>query len=292
MRLFAKEGMKELLGRLGMNTGEALHHKMLDNTIENAQKKVEERNFNIRKRLLEYDDVLNNERNFIYAQRDEILKDANLTERVISNTLEIIDALDEEFKDDDKTFMLEFQRIFATTPTDEEIKNKDLLKNNIRESIQAKSDSIPDGIFNAWLRQMYLRNIDKRWVEHLDNLEEIKAAAGLQSYAQKNPLIEYKMAANSAYDEMLESITEAVCRSACTVRITRDNASRQQTQTQKISMSHNAFNPLGRQQESIVASQAQAHNTTVVRSTPKVGRNDPCPCGSGKKYKACCGKNF
>ena len=292
MRLFAKEGMKELLGRLGMNTGEALHHKMLDNTIENAQKKVEERNFNIRKRLLEYDNVLNNERNFIYAQRDDILSDPNLTERVISNTLEIIDSLDEEFNNDDKKFTSEFQRIFAMTPSEEEIKDKELLKKNLRDNIQAKADSIPDGIFNAWLRQMYLRNIDKRWIEHLDNLEEIKAAAGLQSYAQKDPLLEYKMAANRAYDEMLESITEAICRSACTVRINRESATRQQGSAQRLTMNHGSFNPLARAQGSVVASQAQAHNTTIVRTTPKVGRNDPCPCGSGKKYKNCCGKNF
>lgn len=294
MRLFAKEGMKEMIGRLGLKNGEPIHHKMLSNAIENAQKKVEERNFNIRKRLLEYDDVLNEERNFIYEQRDEILADDNLTERVIENTNDIIDELEEKSNGDSKAFIESFQSIFATTPSDEQAANTKLLKEDIDSNIKAKEEVVGHELFNLFLRQVYLRNIDKRWVDHLDTLDEIKDAAGLQSYAQKNPLIEYKRNAIEAYEEMLEDIKEAVCRVANTVRITsnpvvsnKGNSPRLTTnnpQAQSTLKSHSA--------ESLVASQSQAHNTTIRRDTPKIGRNDPCPCGSGKKYKNCCGRNF
>ncbi len=295
MRLFAKEGMKEMIGRLGLKNGEPIHHKMLSNAIENAQKKVEERNFNIRKRLLEYDDVLNEERNFIYQQRDEILADKNLTQRVIDNTNDIIDDIDEKTGGDKKAFLDTFQSIFATTPDDALISNKNELKKSIDENIRAKEELVGNDIFNTFLRQIYLRNIDKRWVDHLDALDEIKDAAGLQSYAQKNPLIEYKKNAIEAYDEMLEAIMQAVCRVANTVRITTNPVMQRTPNSPKLTTNNpqnvQSFKSAPRN-ESVVASQAQAANTTIRRDSPKIGRNDPCPCGSGKKYKHCCGKNL
>lgn len=294
MRLFAKEGMKEMLGKLGLKNGEPIHHRMLNNAIENAQKKVEERNFNIRKRLLEYDDVLNEERNFIYSQRDEILADNNLTNRVIENTNDIIDELYEKSNGDKKSFVESFQSVFATTPSEDLIGNKEKLKESMDQNIKNKESLVGHDIFNLFLRQMYLRNIDKRWVDHLDTLDEIKDAAGLQSYAQKNPLIEYKKNAIEAYDEMLEAIMQAVCRIANTVRINSNPVESRNYHSPKLStnnpQSQSSFG--NHRQESIVASQAQSANTTIRRDAPKVGRNDPCPCGSGKKYKNCCGKNF
>jgi len=160
-------------------------------------------------------------------------------------------------------------------------------------SIKAKEELVGHDIFNLFLRQMYLRNIDKRWVEHLDTLEEIKDAAGLQSYAQKNPLVEYKKNAIEAYDDMLEAIKESVCRIANTVRINANPiSSRPQNMPKLRTNNPQETRVFDRRQESIVASQAQSANTTIRRSTPKIGRNDPCPCGSGKKYKNCCGRNL
>ncbi len=293
MRLFAKEGMKEIIGRLGLKNGEPIHHRMLSNAIENAQKKVEERNFNIRKRLLEYDDVLNDERNFIYQQRDEILADNDLAKRVIENTNDIIDDIDEKSHGDKESFIDSFQKVFASTPTEEQVNDKKKLKDDLDASIKAKEELVGHDIFNLFLRQMYLRNIDKRWVEHLDTLEEIKDAAGLQSYAQKNPLVEYKKNAIEAYDDMLEAIKESVCRIANTVRINANPiSSRPQNMPKLRTNNPQETRVFDRRQESIVASQAQSANTTIRRSTPKIGRNDPCPCGSGKKYKNCCGRNL
>ncbi len=287
MKLFAKEGLKSMLGRLGMDNGQAIHHKMLDNSIEQAQKKVEGRNFNIRKRLLEYDDVLNNERDFIYKQRDEILSEKDLTSRVIDNTMDLIDSVYSDFSKDEER-KREFVRLFSFQPEPELFKDPEKLKAHMASVMREKSSSLPEGIFDSWLRAVYLRNIDKRWVDHLDELEEIKENAGLQSYAQKNPLLEYKRDAMDSFDDMLEAITEAVCKSANNVRVTLESAQKKKEVNNNIQTRHADFRAPGK---SVVASQAQSSNTTIRRTTPKVGRNDPCPCGSGKKYKQCCGRN-
>lgn len=297
MRLFAKEGMREMIGKHLLKDGEEIHHKMLSNAIEGAQKKVEERNFEIRKRLLEYDDVLNDERNIIYQQRDEILADKNLAKRVIENTNDIIDELDDENKDP-KKFIEAFRAVFATTPADELVSNKQELKKQMEENIRAKEAIVGAEIFNdKVLRPYYLYNIDKSWVDHLDVLTDIKDAAMLQTYAQKNPLIEYKKNAVDAFEQMLENIMKSVCRFANIVRITT-NPVEQRNGVFNRKLSTN--NPDGNstpssstaRKQSVVASSANSSNTTIRRATPKIGRNDPCPCGSGKKYKNCCGKHL
>ena len=292
MRLFAKEGMKEMLGRLGLNTGEPIHHKMLDSAIENAQKKVEERNFAIRKRLLEYDDVLNEQRRFIYQQRDEILVSKDLTERVENNNRDLIDDIYDEAGGKEAELISGLERVYSVSFNPEDIKDRDTFKEKIVSLIESKKDLVGEAVFNDYLRYIYLKNIDRRWIDHLDALDELRDAASLMSYAQKNPLVEYKSTASDAFDEMLSSITEAVCKAAVLVRFRIDGPKKEERgriETVHREMGSVMNNP---RRGTAVASQAQAHNTTIVRSTPKVGRNDPCPCGSGKKYKNCCGRNF
>ena len=292
MRLFAKEGMKEMLGKLGLNTGEPIHHKMLDSAIENAQKKVEERNFAIRKRLLEYDDVLNEQRRFIYQQRDEILVSKDLTERVENNNRDLIDDIYDEAGGKEAELISGLERVYSVSFNPEDIKDRDTFKEKIVSLIESKKDLVGEAVFNDYLRYIYLKNIDRRWIDHLDALDELRDAASLMSYAQKNPLVEYKSTASDAFDEMLSSITEAVCKAAVLVRFRIDGPKKEERgriETVHREMGSVMNNP---RRGTAVASQAQAHNTTIVRSTPKVGRNDPCPCGSGKKYKNCCGRNF
>ena len=292
MRLFAKEGMKEMLGKLGLNTREPIHHKMLDSAIENAQKKVEERNFAIRKRLLEYDDVLNEQRRFIYQQRDEILVSKDLTERVENNNRDLIDDIYDEAGGKEAELISGLERVYSVSFNPEDIKDRDTFKEKIVSLIESKKDLVGEAVFNDYLRYIYLKNIDRRWIDHLDALDELRDAASLMSYAQKNPLVEYKSTASDAFDEMLSSITEAVCKAAVLVRFRIDGPKKEERgriETVHREMGSVMNNP---RRGTAVASQAQAHNTTIVRSTPKVGRNDPCPCGSGKKYKNCCGRNF
>ncbi len=294
MRLFARDGMKEMLGRLGLNTGEPIHHKMLDSAIENAQKKVEERNFAIRKRLLEYDDVLNEQRNFIYSQRDEILASKDLTKRVEENNSDLIDEIYEEADKDEKKVLEGLQRVYGASFNAEDIKDRESFKNKIIALIEAKKDFVGENIFNDYLRYIYLKNIDKRWIDHLDALDELRDAASLMSYAQKNPLVEYKNTASDAFDEMLGAITEAVCKAAVLVRFRVNGPAPNENREKKLQTVHREMNSVMREknQGTAVSSQSEASNTTVRRSAPKVGRNDPCPCGSGKKYKNCCGRRF
>ena len=292
MRLFARDGMKEMLGRLGLNTGEPIHHKMLDSAIENAQKKVEERNFAIRKRLLEYDNVLNEQRNYIYSQRDEILVSKDLLSRVVDNSMDLIDEIYAESKGEEGKTNELLQRLYSVSFNPDDIKDKENLKNKIKIELENKSAFIGEENFNEYLRYVYLRNIDKRWIDHLDALDELRDASSLMSYAQKNPLVEYKNTASDAFDEILSSITEAVVRTALLVRFQKTVPSRNERERKLTTLHLESPGLSVQKKETAVASQAQAANTTIRRDSPKVGRNDPCPCGSGKKYKNCCGRNF
>ena len=167
----------------------------------------------------------------------------------------------------------------------------------MEKNLLEKEEKVGKQNFNSFIRFVYLRNIDKRWIDHLDALEDIRDAASLMSYAQKNPLVEYKNTASEAFDELIESITETVCRTVVAVKVTVEPRQRD-TRNVRMQATHQSPGPTLQQQrpngeiKTAVTGRAQAENTTIVRTQPKVGRNDPCPCGSGKKYKNCCGKNW
>ncbi len=277
MRLFAKEGLREMIGRLGLNDGSAIEHKMLDNAIEKAQERVEMRNFEIRKHLLDYDNVLNDQRNYIYAERDKILLDEDLSTRVLGNIRDLLDYFKQESNGDSDAYVKAINDFFNLR--DGEVTSENAF-DRIRDNILAKEAKVTKPEFNKYIRWVYLRNIDKRWIDHLDALEELKDSASLMSYAQKNPLIEYKNTASDAFNDMIGDISDAVCKNIVMVRIMTERERKERILT----ASH-------RSPASAVASRNESENVQVVRATPKVGRNDPCPCGSGKKYKHCCGRN-
>ena len=296
MRLFASDTVRSLVGRLGMSDGSPIENKMLTNAIEKAQMRVEERNFEIRKRLLDYDDVLNEERNYIYDQRDEILSSDDLSGRIRENCRIFTQSLYEETqKDGASRFREALQHTFTTNfdLTDEEYETKpvDTVCQRIDKIIEDKEKLIGKANFNLFLRSVYLRNIDRRWIDHLDVLDELKDASQLKSYAQKNPLIEYKNEASDAYDRMLEEISENVCRMAVAAKFVLKAANRSPSHQKLVLSKPGAGQPTAPQRNEKPVTASAMNTTTVVRSTPKVGRNDPCPCGSGKKYKNCCGRN-
>ncbi|HIV98194.1 MAG TPA: preprotein translocase subunit SecA [Candidatus Ornithospirochaeta avicola] len=279
MRLFARDGLREMIGRLGLKDGEAIEHRMLDSAIEKAQEKVEARNFDIRKHLLEYDNVLNEQRNYIYAERDKILSDENLSERILSNIKDIIAYYSDESGKDREKFVSSVTSFFNIQDVLKEEELYPYLEKNIKEK-EAKAGKEQ---FNAFIRYVYLRNIDKRWIDHLDNLEELKESAGLMSYAQKNPLVEYKNTASDAFDEMITLISDSVVKTVVSVKILSERERRERT----LNAQHKSF----RTADTQATRRAESENTTIRRTSPKIGRNDPCPCGSGKKYKNCCGRN-
>ena len=299
MRLFASDSIRSIVGRLGMQDGQPIENRMLTNAIEKAQMRVEERNFEIRKRLLDYDDVLNEERNYIYEQRDEIISSDDLVTRIKDNCRIFTESLYEDSKKDGvEKYRDGLQRTFTTAfdLTDEEYAARpvDTVVERIDKVLDEKEQLIGKANFNLFIRSVYLRNIDRRWIDHLDVLDELKDAAQLKSYAQKNPLVEYKNEASDAYDRMLDEISENVCRTAVAAKFVLRTASRTpaaQKLTLSGSQSQKPVSPLQRPQGERHVTDSALKSATVVRTTPKIGRNDPCPCGSGKKYKNCCGRN-
>ncbi|ULQ60089.1 preprotein translocase subunit SecA [Brucepastera parasyntrophica] len=313
MRLFGGENLKRMMSRIGMEPGEPIFHPWLNKSIEKAQKKVEERNFEIRKHLLEYDDVLNEQRTFIYKQRNDILADENLIGRILATAEEYIDEYIGEFtaasrkNRDASTADLKdhFYSKFGYTITEEEIagitKNAGDTKANLlkkfREDLEQKESLAGKENLNTFIKYQYLQAIDKKWLDHLENLESLREAVYLRSYGQKNPLTEYKLEGFDIFYQMLDEIRLEIASRVFLVKIKVDGASapRRGYRTVSGNAQHNAIGSFSSAaaaapgKNSGPMSASTPENAQVVRTMPKVGRNDPCPCGSGKKYKFCHG---
>ena len=305
MRLFAKENLKSLMGRLGMNSGEPIHHSMITKAIEKAQSKVEERNFEIRKHLLDFDDVLNEQRNFIYSQRDEILRDEHLTDRLFNTSRDLIEELLDEVKAQTpakdqypvlvnnlfrETFHIDALEQYEQFPSSPMESLLELVKKNISDKI----DQVGEQAFNTFIRYQYLKHIDSRWQEHLEQMEALREAVYLRTYSQKNPLLEYKLEGFEIFEKMLAEIRSTIAKTAVRVRITTSPAKQRSTPAQ-IQENHREMGQFGALSGGAGPSPASqsgggARPVQIKRTVPKVGRNEPCPCGSGKKYKQCCGR--
>jgi preprotein translocase subunit SecA len=313
MRLFGGENLKGLMGRIGMKHGEPIYHPLLNRTIENAQKKVEERNFEIRKHLLEYDDVLNEQRKFIYEQRNAILKDEDLAQRVRASAEEMADGLLEEYKDVERAsapkafsglqtglkdafgFQLPFKIDAPEAKSEESLRERiaALLDKDLGEKLAFAGQ----GNLNQFIRFQYLQAIDNRWLDHLEGMEALREAVYLRAYAQKNPLVEYKLEGFDIFEKMIGEIRRSIASRLFLVRIQapEERAARPAISTSTAAASHDQVGQFGGASsqapgKSAVAEASKPDGATVVRSGDKVGRNDPCPCGSGKKFKHCHGR--
>ena len=308
MRLFGGEKMKAMMSRLGMPNGEPILHPWLTKGIEGAQTKVEERNFEIRKHLLEYDDVLNEQRNFIYQQRDAILADENLKERVLTTAEETLDDYLDEFngksrKQGDAAFAElqdNLKRVFnIVIPNDIDKSNlKDSIFEMMKKDIQEKENLAGKENLNMFIRYQYVQDIDKKWLDHLEVLEGLREAVHLRSYGSKNPLTEYKIDGFNIFYDMLDKIRLDIASRVFKVKVqSGEEANQRRVGSQRqMNAQHNAYgafdgnSAMARAASSPMAAKSRGESVTVVRTAPKVGRNDPCPCGSGKKYKQCCGR--
>ena len=330
MRLFGGEKFKGMMSKVGMKPGEPIYHPLLNKTIEGAQKKVEERNFEIRKHLLEYDDVLNHQRAFIYEQRNAILKDADLLGRVRSAAEEMLAAAASDAFARQKTgqkavaselpiilrdtFGVEMtaaqvSSLLAAPSSGSQAPESSALFSSVKSSIDADLDAklslAGEENLNLFIRYQYLQEIDNKWLDHLDRMEALREAVYLRSYAQKNPLLEYKIEGSDIFEELIGAIRSNIATRVLRVQI-KPAEERNLPSKEKAAMAHHESSGqfgMGEKRESAPApaferrpqgsriSEASApENVTVVRTTEKVGRNDPCPCGSGKKYKHCHGK--
>ncbi|MDR2807377.1 MAG: preprotein translocase subunit SecA [Spirochaetaceae bacterium] len=305
MRLFGGENVKSLMTRIGMKPGDPLDHPLLNKTIEQAQKKVEDRNFEIRKHLLEYDDVLNQQRKFIYEQRDAILLDQDLKKRINDATADMIAAALDEYravqKKDAAAAAKDLSEYLKTKfgyqlrlEKGEENQSEQIqarLINELEQELNEKIALVGEGVINNFICIHYLAAIDRKWLDHLENMEALREAVHLRTYAQKNPLTEYKVEGFKIFDTMIDQIREELAGRLHLVRIQTSAEPQEHTKTTSTaqSASHGSIGGFAGQQK-FGSERSQGDVVTVVRNTPKVGRNDPCPCGSGKKYKHCHGR--
>jgi len=306
MRIFASERLGMMMQRLGWDEGEALEHKMVSRAIENAQRKVEQRNFDIRKNLLEYDDVANDQRRVIYEQRNELMDVEDISETiedlredvVYSITSEYIPPQSIEEMWDVKGLEQRLEQDFAIELPlqqwlDEDDKlAEDGLRQRILEEVvkayQAKEALLPDPKMMRQLeKQVMLQELDRHWKEHLANMDHLRQGIWMRSHAQKNPKQEYKREAFDLFSGMLDNLKEDVVTLLAKVRFQMpeevEAMKRSEVNQAGMTAQHDSASALP---QSETARQAD----TFVREQPKVGRNEPCPCGSGKKFKHCHGK--
>ncbi|MBQ0002608.1 MAG: preprotein translocase subunit SecA [Treponema sp.] len=316
MRLFGGERMKNLMSRIGMQPGEPIDHPMLNKSIEKAQHKVEQRNFEIRKHLLDYDDVLNEQRSVIYEQRDQILADENLAQRVFNNATELVDDILDDYKNDRKNpnaasdCLTRLRDVFGVQFAEKDL-NKEAICAALQNDITEKETLAGKDNLNMFIRYQYVTSIDKKWLDQLETLEGLREAVALRTYSQKNPLTEYKNDGFNVFYDMLDGIRTSIISRLFKVRVqlspeAQAQRARQAQAMQNMNAKHdesqNGFagvrsginGDAARRQAANSSTSHRAQqggdNVTVRRTMPKVGRNDPCPCGSGKKYKQCHGR--
>ncbi|CAO1662691.1 preprotein translocase subunit SecA [Halomonas sp. NYA30] len=314
MRLFGSDRVKRLMQALGLEHGEAIEHKMVSNAVERAQKKVEGRNFDIRKQLLEYDDVANDQRRVIYDQRNEILAADDVADAVIGIREEVMETaissyvppqslpeqwdlpgLEAHLKTE---FNLDAPVVKWAAEDDRfsEEQLRERLQTMHREAYAAKVAAAGEKLIRRFEKQVMLQVLDTRWKEHLQSMDHLRRGIHLRGYAQKNPKQEYKRESFELFQHLLDHIKEDVTRILSHVQVRQpeevDALERQrrealERETATAASRHDA--PAPEQSESDQEAPG-SEGRPVRREGPKVGRNDPCFCGSGKKYKQCCGK--
>ena len=289
MRLFGSERLMSVFTALGVPEGEQIQHKMLTSAIEKAQEKIEGNNFGIRKNLLEYDQVNNDQREIIYSERLKVLNGENMREAIFKMIQELVEkAVDTCISDEvdraDWNLTELNELILPTIPLDpitkediESIKNGKELKQYLKEKAvmlyEAKETEFPEPEqFREIERVVLLKVIDRKWMDHIDDMTQRRQGIGLQAYGQRDPLVEYKMAGFDMFDEMISAIQEDTVRLLYHVQV-----------QQKVEREQVAKVTGTNKDES-------AQNAPKKRASAKIYPNDPCPCGSGKKYKQCCGR--
>ncbi len=311
MRIFASERVKNFMKALGMEKGEAIEHRMVTNAIEKAQRKVEGRNFDIRKQLLEYDDVANDQRKVIYNQRDELLTADDvsssieaLREDVVSGLISQhippqsleeqwdVKGLEEKLASELNERMPVQQWLDEDDRLDEEALRERILQGVI-DSYRKKEELAGAEVLRNFEKHILLRILDDKWKEHLATMDHLRQGIHLRGYAQKNPKQEYKREAFELFQQMLEDIKYDTVRIVSHVQVQEDDRTaemeRQRREEMACRMQFEHAQAQGVEAEATEQEEPEAHQP-FVREGRKVGRNDPCPCGSGKKYKQCHGK--
>ena len=288
MRLFGSERLINMFNALGIPEGQEIEHKMLTSAIENAQKKIESNNFGIRKNLLEYDQVMNEQREIIYEERRRVLNGESMRDFIYKMITDIVEsAVDTAINDDLEpeewdlkelnTLLLPIVPLHPVVLDRVSKKTKNGLKHQLKEEAvrlyESKEAEFPEAEnIREIERVILLRVIDRKWMDHIDDMDQLRQGAGLQAYGQKDPLVEYKLNGYEMFDEMTQNIREETVRLLFRVRIEQKV---EREQVAKVT---------GTNKDDTL------QKGPVKRVEAKVYPNDPCPCGSGKKYKQCCGR--
>ena len=290
MRLFGSEKIMSMFNALGVQDGEQIEHKMLTSAIEKAQKKIEGNNYGIRENVLKYDEVMNEQREIIYKERRQVLDGESMKDVVLKMVKDIVSqtvdrTISNEQAPEDWDFAqlnIELRSIIPLTeymPSADEIKNmkKATLKETLTEmALQAYADKEkefpdPESMREAE-RVVLLKTIDRKWMDHIDDMDQLRQGIGLQAYAQRDPLNEYKMAGYDMFNEMMASIREDTVKMMFRVKVEKPE---EREQVAKVTGTNKDDSGV---------------KAPVRKNAPKIQPNDPCPCGSGKKYKQCCGR--
>ena len=316
MRIFASDRVKNFMKALGMEKGEAIEHRMVTNAIEKAQRKVEGRNFDMRKQLLEYDDVANEQRKVIYHMRNSLLAAEEIGETVAEFRREALDSaidqyippqslpeqwdiagLEEVLYSDFGTRLPIQQWLDEDDKFHEEALRERILQTLI-EAYNEKEEMAGAEALRSFEKQIVLRVLDDLWKDHLSTMDHLRHGIHLRGYAQKNPKQEYKRESFTLFKDLLESIKRDSIRVLSHVQVRREDPAEEEARqrreaeelAQRMRFQHEEVSALAEPEETQEQGAAPAPVMTPVRTEPKVGRNEPCPCGSGKKYKHCHGQ--
>ena len=293
MRLFGSDGKMAALARLGLDEDTPISAGLLSGAIERAQKSIEGNNFARRKNVLDYDDVMNQQRKLIYAQRAEVLagedmhaKILKMIEDSVASTVGAFTTPDEPISDEQLDALRSHYIGWLFSDTDEEFSREalssmrsgeltEVLLAHAMEILEEKEALFGAEPFREVERVILLRNVDTHWMDHLDAMDDLKEAIGLNGYAQRNPVVEYRIQGAQIFEEMVDGIREATVRAMMTV-VPREKATERVEVAKATGTSGGSDTPVKKK---------------PAKTTKTVGRNDPCPCGSGKKFKVCCGAN-
>jgi preprotein translocase subunit SecA len=305
MRLFGSDRIAAIMDRLGVEDGEVIRHSMVTKAIERAQKRVEAQNFSIRKHLLEYDDVMNQQREVIYDRRLAVLEGADLREEILDLIKTVVEAKVDAHTDAgtypeqwDLTGLK--QDLLRTFLVDvkfdqkdlEKLKQDDLKENLYKMALQIydhKEKMLGEELMRQLERYAMLRTIDEKWKEHLYDVDQVKTGIGLRAYGQRDPLIEYKKEAFALFTQMLEAIDQETLELMFKLQPAERERPRRREPESRMEAIHQSTVGMGYADTQPAEQVAPGKRKPVRRTGKKVGRNDPCPCGSGKKYKKCCG---
>ena len=306
LRLFGSDNISAIMDKIGMDDGQPIEHKMITRSLEKAQKKVENRNFDRRKAILEYDDIMNKQREVIYEQRKRVLLADDLKDNIFGMLEKVIDDILESYLSDDihpDDWDLEGlshhldQLRFAEDITEEELKEKTKeeiskeLKELGKKAYNKKEEKLGQELLNRATRSIALRVIDRKWMSHLDNMDQLRQGIGLRAYGQKDPLTEYKFESFEMFNEMTTSIREDIITTLYMIEVEDKRVDNDPILKNRLKYSQK--NPFAtnskRQQVQKQTNKKQQKRQPIVKPD-EPGRNDPCPCGSGKKYKRCCGR--